>query len=62
MKKINGETYNSGQHFFKIILSQNLRNQHISRVSLKTKRENKENSHDLLLILKGKWTLAHLAK
>jgi hypothetical protein len=48
--EINDETYNPGQYFSKIILSENLRNQPISRVSLKTQRKNKENSHDLLLI------------
>jgi hypothetical protein len=48
--KINDETYNSGQYSFKIILSENLRNQHMSRVSLKTQRKNKESTHALLLI------------
>jgi hypothetical protein len=39
MGKINDQTYNSGQYFFKIIMSENLRNQYISRVSLKTQQE-----------------------
>jgi hypothetical protein len=50
MGKINDETYNLGQHFSKITLLENLRNQHISRVSLKPNEKNKENNHDLLLI------------